>query len=75
MTEMGEDSVDGSHVLNRLGALYLDTNRLKEAEAAFKKTLTIRQAKLGPSHSRVGQTLKRTCPLSLLHWSLTGSYV
>lgn len=58
--ELGEESVDASHVLNRLGALYLDTNRLSEAEAAFKKALAIRQAKLGASHSRVGQTLKRT---------------
>lgn len=47
-----------AQVLTRLGALYSELNRFTEAEEVFEKALQIRIEKLGPTHTRVGQTLK-----------------
>jgi len=49
--------------VNRLGTLYIEQSRYSDAEACFQKALAIRIAKLGPSHSRVGQTLKHLLTL------------
>lgn len=58
LREKGPKDVDVAQVLTRLGALYSELNRYSEAEEAFEKALQIRIEKLGPTHTRVGQTLK-----------------
>lgn len=50
-------------MINRLGTLYIEQSRFGEAEACFQRALAIRIAKLGPNHSRVGQTLKHLLTL------------
>lgn len=37
--EKGEDDIEVSQVLNRLGALYSEVNKLEEAESCFLKSL------------------------------------
>jgi actin len=61
-----------SHILNRLGSLWVEKKSASEeehranfvkAEAYFKRALKIREEQLGPTHSRVGQTLKHMLTL------------
>jgi len=52
-----------SHILCRLGVLYIELNQFNDAEACFERALAIREEKLGPYHSRVAQTLKHMITL------------
>jgi len=56
--EKGEDCVEVSIVLNRLGALYSELGRYPEAEEALLTALKIRTGQLGQTDVRVGQVLK-----------------
>lgn len=56
--ERGDVDSDVARCLNRLGALYIDTNQIDLAEKCLTEALAIRRELLGPTHSRVGQTLK-----------------
>lgn len=56
--EKGEDCIECSHALTRLGSLYIQLNQLTKSEAAFARSLRIREEKYGSNHARVGQTLK-----------------
>lgn len=58
MREKGPKDTDVAQVLTRLGALYAELNRYKEAEEVFETALQIRIEKLGPTHARVGMSLK-----------------
>lgn len=61
--EHGEDSLEVATAYLRLGALYTECNRFEDAEKALRKSLEIRQSKLGPNHSRVAQSLKHLLTL------------
>lgn len=50
--------MDVAQVMMRLGQLYTDLSRFKDAETAFERSLSIRIIKLGSNDVRVGQTLK-----------------
>jgi len=52
-----------SHILNRLGSMYVEQDNFKDAESCFTRALIIREAKLGPEHSRVAQTLRHLVSL------------
>lgn len=60
---LGPWDVEISHVLLRLGAMYLETDQFADAEECITRSLVIREAKLGKDHSRVAQCLRHliTC--------------
>lgn len=60
---LGPWDVEVSHILLRLGSLYLEQNQFGDAAECFDRSLTIRTAKLGNDHSRVAQTLKHMVTL------------
>ena len=60
---LGPWDIEVSHVLLRLGSLYLEQNQFGDAAECFDRSLTIRTAKLGNDHSRVAQTLKHMVTL------------
>lgn len=61
--QLGSWDPEISHVLLRLGELYLEQNQFADAQECLERSLFIRETKLGPEHSRVAQTLKHmiTC--------------
>jgi nephrocystin-3 len=61
--QLGPWDPEVSHVLLRLGELYLEQNQFGDAQECLERSLFIRETKLGPEHSRVAQTLKHmiTC--------------
>jgi preprotein translocase subunit SecA/nephrocystin-3 len=60
---LGPWDVEVSHVLLRLGAMYLEHDQFADAEECLSRSLLIRETKLGRDHSRVAQCLRHliTC--------------
>lgn len=60
---LGDWDPEVSHILNRLGSLYIEQDQYNDAEDCFNRALLIRETKLGPEHSRVAQTLRHMITL------------
>jgi len=60
---LGDWDPEVSHILNRLGTLYVEQDQFNDAEACLERALLIREKKLGPEDSRVAQTLKHMISL------------
>jgi len=54
---------DVARILTRLGSLYIERVQLGVAEKYLERAYNIRKQKLGPFHSRTGQTLKHMMTL------------